>query len=83
MSFTEILTPETIQRITNRYFGRSNVETQEEADSGLPQICVCDFANRGEMSDVEQRVAEGHFNEANGYCCPHHGNTCGSCQQYE
>ena len=65
------------------YLEFDETEAQAEADSGLPQVCVCELANRGEMPDREYQVAEGHFNESNGYCCPHHGNTCGWCQQYE
>lgn len=66
-----------------KFAGFEEEEVQAEADSGLPKLCVCDFADRGEMSDDEYRWAEGHFNDANGYCCPHHGNTCGFCQQYD
>ena len=45
--------------------------------------CVCDYSNRGEMTMEQWEAAEGHFNQAGGFCCPHHGNTCGHCHQYD
>lgn len=59
------------------------VEIQEEADSGLPQLCVCDFSNRSEMTMEQWEAVDGHFNQAGGFCCSHHGNTCGHCHQYD
>jgi len=26
---------------------------------------------------------KGHINQAGGYCCPHHGNTCGNHKEYD
>ncbi len=56
-------------------------EIQAEADSGLPQLCVCDFPN-GSATVAQREKMEGHYNEVGGFCCPHHGNTCGYCHKY-
>jgi hypothetical protein len=43
--------------------------------------CICDYPDNS--ATVTQRAAaEGHYNQAGGFCCPHHGNTCGYCHQY-
>jgi hypothetical protein len=47
-----------------------------------PRLCVCNFPDRNAMTMLEWEVADGHFNQAGGYCCPHHGNTCGHCQHF-
>ena len=42
--------------------------------------CICELSeeeyNKYIDDDFEYGVI-GHINEAGGYCCPHHGNTCG------
>lgn len=49
----------------------------------MSKVCICDYP-QGSRVTVEQReAAEGHFNQADGYCCPHHGNTCGHCHQHD
>lgn len=57
----------------------------------MNEICVCQIEREfGEDAAVEavkrdvfhgKRVL-GHWNEAGGYCCPHHGNTCGFHEEY-
>ena len=34
-------------------------------------VCICE-------TGVRSRNTVGHINDAGGYCCPHHGNTCGN-----
>jgi hypothetical protein len=58
-------------------------EIQLEADSALPPLCVCDYPDRSAMSMKDYEEADGHFNQAGGYCCPHHGNTCGHCHHHD
>jgi hypothetical protein len=43
--------------------------------------CICDYPNGATVAEREN--ASGHYNEAGGFCCPHHGNTCGHCHQYD
>jgi hypothetical protein len=43
--------------------------------------CICDYLD-GNATVVQRAAAEGHYNQAGGFCCPHHGNTCGHCLQY-
>lgn len=43
--------------------------------------CICDLDPT--TATVKERMGvRGHLNEANGFCCQHHGNTCGYCKQY-
>lgn len=58
-------------------------EIQKEAASGLPQLCVCDFPNRSAMTIEQYDAADGHFNQAGGFCCRHYGNTCGYCHNHD
>ena len=44
-------------------------------------LCVCDFDKRNDMTMDQYEKADGHFNDAGGWCCPHKGNTCGYCHQ--
>ncbi len=46
------------------------------------ETCVCDYPNRNSMTMEQWEKADGHFNQASGYCCSHYGNTCGHCHQY-
>lgn len=43
--------------------------------------CICDLDPTTATID-EKMTVTGHFNQANEYCCPHYGNTCGFCMQY-
>lgn len=45
--------------------------------------CICDYPDRNAMTMAQWEATEGHFNQAGGYCCMHHGNTCGYCHQYD
>jgi hypothetical protein len=47
------------------------------------KTCVCDYSDRSEMTKEQWEKADGHFNQAGGWCCPHYGNTCGHCHQYD
>lgn len=62
--------------------GQEDVEHPDTQYTDYPH-CVCDYADRGKMTMAQYEKAEGHFNQAGGYCCPHHGNTCGHCHQYD
>lgn len=53
----------------------------EEYNPELPQLCVCDFPD-GAATVAQREKMEGHYNEVGGFCCPHHGNTCGHCHKY-
>ncbi len=52
-------------------------------EEGTHRPCVCDYPSRSAMTEEQFKAAQGHFNEAGGYCCKHHGNTCGYCHQYD
>lgn len=46
-----------------------------------PKPCICDYPDGATVAQHE--AAEGHYNQAGGYCCPHHGNTCGHCHEHD
>lgn len=77
-----------IQGESSPLLAANEVEVAEkEAEDGQeppPETgtCVCDYPSRGEMTMEQWEAAEGHFNQAGGYCCSHYGNTCGYCRQY-
>lgn len=58
--------------------GEKGDHTPEETDT-----CVCDYPSRSAMTEEQFKAAQGHFNQAGGYCCRHHGNTCGYCHRYD
>lgn len=51
----------------------------------VEKTCVCEFDRKeiAEMSIEKYGKLIGHLNQAGGYCCPHHGNTCGYHDEYE
>ena len=42
--------------------------------------CICDYPDGANIE--ERRLATGHYNGVGGFCCPHHGNTCGDHDEY-
>lgn len=50
-------------------------------------ICVCEggvsVARNNERAAKMGIHAAGHYNTAGGFCCPHHGNTCGRHPEYD
>ena len=45
--------------------------------------CRCNDININKIKKNYKHVTiTGHTNQAGGMCCPHHGNTCGRCNQY-
>ncbi len=61
-----------------------DIEHADTQYTDYPQkTCVCDYPNRNSMTKEQWEAAEGHFNQAGGFCCPHHGNTCGHCYRYD
>ena len=57
-------------------------DIQKENITKIERPCVCDYPDRSAMTMDQWEMADGHFNQAGGYCCQHHGNTCGHCHQY-
>jgi len=52
--------------------------------TAVDSVCICDVLD---WKDTTKRIRWidhkiGHLNQAGGFCCPHHGNTCGQCSQY-
>lgn len=45
--------------------------------STLPvELCICGYKEVADM-DPDWQPPYGHLNQAGGFCCPHHGDTCG------
>jgi len=42
--------------------------------------CICQWNGNNYTIGQLPLPVYGHFNGAGGYCCPHYGNTCGTCQ---
>ncbi len=59
-------------------FQKDKVEPQPQ-----PQPCICDYPQNSKITVAQRDAIDGHFNQAGGYCCAHHGNTCGYCYQYD
>jgi hypothetical protein len=46
-------------------------------------VCICDYPQDQHLTVAQMAAVKGHRNQAGGNCCPHHGNTCGFCHQYD
>lgn len=56
---------------------------EKNQNQGELETCVCDYPDRDGMTMEQWEEDDGHFNQAGGYCCSHHGNTCGHCHQHD
>lgn len=90
---TELLTGSAADRmreLRRRHDAENALTMTLKQYSPIKNICVCELADVTQVSIgmlIVRKVGNvpliGHYNDAGGFCCPHHGNTCGECEEYE